>query len=468
MDTSTPQKILLATGDTDWGLDTRVKLSSFGFECQLVREGKECQLSVYKEKFSTVLLDPDLKNHSGIEVLKFLKLTQPALKIVLVFPDKKRSIEYSELQNNLSRVGVSKSFIRPFNIKHMVDYLNELSPAQMWKHVTFQDGAHPEELDLKVLDKDCTRVDILSFMSGNLAIFDYYIRLKENHFVKIVKRGENIDPARVIKYSRDGVKHLYFLTKDRRTYINYMNELMKASLGSPEQNNKVILSQIKNVSEKFMEEIHSRGLKPDLVEESKALSGNMYQYVRKIDSLKEVMDQFEKAYPAKHAHSFLVAFFSCVICKNLSWVGTRTLESITLGAFLHDIGLLKLPEALRDRNPSTLNKDEFAKYQEHCRIGADLLNSIPEISQQVVQIVNQHHERINGTGYPNGLNGLRIYPLAKIVALADDFCDLIVERQISPLEGITIFLQDRERLIGFDPILIRALVTSFIKEDPKP
>lgn len=464
---ATQQKVLLATGDSDWGLDTRVKLSSFGFDCQLVRQGKECQLSVYKEKFSTVLLDPDLKNHSGIEVLKFLKLNHPAVKVILVYPDQKRSEDYRGLQDNLSRIGVIKSFVRPINIKHMVDYLNELTPAQGWKQVNFNEDKTAEDKDPRVMDKDCTRIDILSFLTGNLAIFDYYIRLKENHFVKIVRRGENIDPARAMKYAAEGVQYLYFLNLERRNYINYMNDLMKISISGPDQNNNVILSQIKNVSEKFMEEIHTRGLRPDLVEESKTLSGNMYQFVKKIDSLKEIMGQFEACYPEKFAHSFLVSFFSCLICKNLSWVGAKTLEAITLGAFLHDLGLMKLSPGLRDRDPSTMNETDLTQYREHCRLGVEMLSTVPDISHQVIQIIYQHHERINGSGYPNGLNSVRIYPLAKIVALADEFVDLMVGKNVSPLEAIKLFLQDREKLVTFDPAIIRALAVCFIKDEAK-
>ena len=193
----------------------------------------------------------------------------------------------------------------------------------------------------------------------------------------------------------------------------------------------------------------------------------MYQFVLKIDSLKEIMGQLELSYPEKFSHSFLVSFFATLICKNLTWVGARTLESITLGAFLHDMGLMKLPPSLRDRNPSTLNKDELAKFREHCRLGADMLSTVPDINQQVIQIIYQHHERIDGSGYPNGLTGTRIYPLAKIVALADEFADLIVEKKISPLEGIKLFLQDREKLVAFDPAIIRALVSSFIKDEAK-
>jgi len=460
-------KILLATGDTEWGLDVRVKLSAHGFDCHLAREGKECQLTVYKEKFSVVLLDPDLKNHSGLEVLKFLKLNHPSTKVILIFPDQKRSSEYGELQKNLNRVGVSKSFIRPINIKHMVEYLNDLSPAQGWKQTTFKDGNFTEEPDAKILDRDCTRVEIESFRSGNLAIFDYYIRLKENKFVKIVKRGENIEPARVDKYMNDGVEHFYFLTKERRNYINYMNEVMKASISSSSAKSDVIVSQMKNVSEKFMEEIHTRGLRPDLIEESKTISENMYNFLRSRDSLRDIMAQFEEFHPEKFSHSFLTSFFAAVICKNLKWVGPRTLESVALGSCLHDIGLIKLPASIRDKDPSALTTKELEIYKTHPRLGADMLGALPDMNPQVVQIVYQHHERCDGAGYPNQLTGIKIYPLAKIVALADSFADILVQKKIPPLEAVKLLLQDRDKLLSFDPVIIRALVSSFVKDEKK-
>ncbi|HXH75350.1 MAG TPA: HD domain-containing phosphohydrolase [Bacteriovoracaceae bacterium] len=458
------QKILLATGDSDWGVETRIKLSTFGFDCSLVREGKECQLSVYKDKYSTVLLDPDLKNHSGIEVLKFLKLNHPSVRVVLIFSDKKRSEEYHELQKNLARVGVLKALVRPFNIKDIVDYLNELTPSQEWKKVTPQNENLAEETVEKIFDKDCTRVDIASFLSGNLAIFDYYIRLKENHFVKIVRRGENIDTARILRYSKEGVQHLYFFTRERRNYINYMNEIMGTTLRKSEVNNVAVVSQIKNVSDKFMEEIHSRGLRPDLADESKAMSENMYLLVKRTDGLREIMGEFESGYPEKFSHSFLVSFFSTIIAKNLEWVGSRTMESITLGALLHDIGLMKLPFSLQNCDPLTLVGKDLDTYKDHCRLGANMLSLVPEMSQQVVQIVYQHHERTHGGGYPNRLTSVKIYPLAKIVALADEFADFIVAKKVSPLEGIKLFLGDREKLVSFDSVIIRALVSGFIKE----
>lgn len=464
---SNTQKILLATGDADWGKETHTNLFSLGFNCHVVREGKECQLTVYKEKFTTVFLDPDLKNHSGIEVLKYLKLNYPALRVVLIFQDQKRADEYKDLRANLNRIGVSKTFIRPFPLKSLVEYLNELTPSNSWKQPA-SSGDLASLPDAKIQDKDCTHVDVESFFTGNPAIFDYYIRLKQNHFVKIFRRGEVVDPDRVRKYAQDGVEYLYFLTSERRNYINYMNEVMQTTVAKENPDAKVMLSQIKNVSEKFMEEINTRGLRPDLVAESKAISQNVYGFIKKSPSLRKIMGDFEQFHPEEYSHAFLVSFFATVICKNLEWVGSRTLEAVTLGAYLHDIGLMKLPAALRDRDPASMNEKDLALFRQHPRMGADMLSTIPDINYQVIQVVFQHHERLHGGGYPNGLTGLKIYPLAKIVALADDFADFLVQKKVSPLEGIKLFLQDREKLISFDQSVIRALVTGFIKEEAKP
>lgn len=443
---SNTQNILIATSDSEWGKETRTKLLSLGFDCQYVREGKECQHSVYKGQFSTVILDPDLENHSGVEVLKYLKANFPALRVVLVFPDQKRSDNYKELRSDLKSVGVSQTFTRPIAIKSIVDYLTG-------------------EGNSGVKDKDCTKVDIGSFLTGKPANFDYYIRLKENHFVKLFKKGETIHFERVNKYLSDGVKYFYFLTIERRNYINDLNDVMKVGLASGPADNKLMLSQIKNVSEKFMEEIDTRGLEPDLVEMSKAISENVFRFIKQSSSLRKIMEDFRVFHPEEYTHSFLVAFFASVICKNLDWVGRRTLEAVTLGAYLHDVGLMKIPASLRDRAPSTFTPAELEIYRTHPRLGAEMLSNIPDINYQVVQIVYQHHERLHGGGYPNKLSDLRIYPLAKIVALADDFSELLVQSGVSPIEGIKLFLKDRERLLSFDQTVIRALVRGFIRDE---
>ncbi len=411
--TPEPQRILLATGDTSWGDEATTNLSKHGFHCVHVKEGKECQLTLYREKFSALLLDLDLKNHSGAEVLKFLKINHPGLPVIMVFHNQRRCQDFQSLSLNARRVGISKSFTRPFPIRLMIDYLHDLSPVNDWRKVQPKDIIQ-EEKEEKILDRECTRIEIERFMNGSVAIFDYFIRLKENHFVKIIHQGETLDPQRIRKYVNDGVVYLYFKTRERRNYINFMNDVLKEASEELRPNDpKVVLSQLKNLSDKFMEEINTRGLKPDLVAECKSISQNVQKIVKKSHQIRALLGEFSECLPESHSHSFLVSFFSAVICRQLSWVGPRTLESIMLAAYLHDIGLMKLPPHLRDRDPSTLSSQDLQIYQTHPRLGAEMIGQIREISPQVSQILYQHHERMDGAGYPLGINGIKIYPPGK-------------------------------------------------------
>jgi HD-GYP domain-containing protein (c-di-GMP phosphodiesterase class II)/CheY-like chemotaxis protein len=463
---SNRQKILLASGDSSWGQETTTGLSDHGFHCVHVKEGKECQLSLYRDKFSALLLDPDLQNHSGTEVLKFLKLNHPGLPVIMVFPNQHRFEDFRSLRNNLRRVGISKTFTRPVPLRTMVDFLHDLSPVNDWKNIKQRPTQLHEDKDEKILDKECTRIDIESFYSGNVAIFDFYIRLKENHFVKIVHQGEALDTQRIKKYSNEGVKFLYFKTQERRNYINFMNDVLKTSgQETTHGSQKVVLSQLKNISEKFMEEIHTRGLKPDLVEECKAISQNVQGIIKRSERLRLLLTEFSECLPEKYSHSFLVSFFASVICKQIEWVGPRTLESLTLAAHLHDLGLMKLPSHIRDKDPASLSPKDFELYKTHPRLGAEMLAQISEVSPQVSQILFQHHERMDGSGYPLGITGIRIFPLAKIVALADAFADILTTEKITPIEGLKKLLSDRKKLLEFDPIMVRSLVSAFIKEE---
>lgn len=457
-------KVLLAASDIDWGKELQSVLKNAGHDCHLFRDGKECQLALYKEKYSLVILDPDIRNHSGVEVLKYLKLKHPGLRVALLFTDRTRSAEYEALRENHARLGISKTFTRPLRPEVFLEYLDELNPARGWKRLTSPSAPVPEE-PVKLADRECTRVELAGFLNGDFAIFDLYIRLRENHYVKIVRRGENIEAVRIQKYLSEGVTHLYFLTRDRKSYINYMNTILATQIEKAPVPPVVALNRVKSLSEMYIEEIHTRGLKPELIEEGRRISENMHRLVREDRQLANIFRQLESLDPKTLSHSFLVSFFATLICKGLPWVGPRTLETVVLGSFFHDLGELKLPAALRNRSPETLSPEDRRVYERHPELGAEMITQLQEKNPQLAQIIFQHHERCDGTGYPNGLPGIRIFPLAKIVALADAFAELMTSKGLPPLEALRHLLQNRECLGGFDPTLVRSLAQSFIREE---
>jgi len=92
-------------------------------------------------------------------------------------------------------------------------------------------------------------------------------------------------------------------------------------------------------------------------------------------------------------------------------------EGLTIAAFVHDIGKIHIPEDILSK-PGKLTKPEYDMLKEHTRIGYDILKNI-EFPWPVAKIVLQHHERMNGSGYPSGISGDQIMMEARILAVAD-------------------------------------------------
>ena len=92
-------------------------------------------------------------------------------------------------------------------------------------------------------------------------------------------------------------------------------------------------------------------------------------------------------------------------------------EGLTIAAFVHDIGKIHIPENILNK-PGKLTRPEFNMLKEHTQIGYDILKNI-EFPWPIAKIVLQHHERMNGSGYPSGIAGDQIIIEARILAVAD-------------------------------------------------
>lgn len=102
------------------------------------------------------------------------------------------------------------------------------------------------------------------------------------------------------------------------------------------------------------------------------------------------------------------------------------LELLRIGTPLHDIGKIGIDDAIL-RKPDRLTEEEFEAMKQHTVKGAEIIKTIPDL-KPILPIVLNHHERWDGKGYPEGLGGEAISPLARIVALADAFDAMTSDR----------------------------------------
>jgi len=152
-------------------------------------------------------------------------------------------------------------------------------------------------------------------------------------------------------------------------------------------------------------------------------------------------------------HTQRVTHYATMLAQQLE-LPEDQLELIKIGTPLHDIGKIGIDDAIL-RKPGRLTAAEFAIMQEHTTKGAEILSTIPEM-QPIIPIVRNHHERWDGTGYPDRLAGPEIPFLARIVAVADAF-DAMTSNRPYHERGMgkppTVAFAEVEKMAGrqFDP-----------------
>jgi len=131
-------------------------------------------------------------------------------------------------------------------------------------------------------------------------------------------------------------------------------------------------------------------------------------------------------------------------------------ECIRTAALLHDIGKLAVPDHILSK-PGPLTDDERSKMQTHAGVGASIIEQVP-FPQPVAELVRSHHERWDGNGYPDGLQGENIPLAARIVAVADSFDAITIDRPYRDARSPQEAYREIVGLAGiqFDPQVVKA------------
>jgi putative two-component system response regulator len=172
--------------------------------------------------------------------------------------------------------------------------------------------------------------------------------------------------------------------------------------------------------------------KPPVVAELQARVRSLLRlkrYTDELDSAEAVILSLGLTIEARdsytHGHCERLATYATALGKRLG-VGAADLVSLRRGGFLHDVGKVAVPDAVLLK-PGRLTDEEFQLIQKHPVVGSNLCAEL-RLLADVQPIVRSHHERPDGSGYPDGLRGEDIPPLARIMSVVDVFDALTTAR----------------------------------------
>lgn len=157
-------------------------------------------------------------------------------------------------------------------------------------------------------------------------------------------------------------------------------------------------------------------------------------------------------------HSVNVCVLSVILGQSI-FMGYRDLKQLGMGAILHDLGKVKVPGELLQRKGG-LSPEEFELVKAHTTLGFDIIRSHPEFSTMAAHVALQHHERLDGSGYPRGLYRGEILEFGLITGIADVYDALVSNRPyrpgFHPSEAVQQLVQGAGSL--FDENLVRKLM----------
>jgi putative nucleotidyltransferase with HDIG domain len=153
-----------------------------------------------------------------------------------------------------------------------------------------------------------------------------------------------------------------------------------------------------------------------------------WEEARKVTSILVDAATPKDGYTAEHAVE--VARLSRLVGMDLG-LNEQELEALVQGALLHDLGKLGVADAILEK-PGTLTEEEWKVVKRHSEIGARMIEPLESLSG-AVPVVRHHHERPDGTGYPDGLEGDEIPLAARIVAVADAYDVMLRGRLYRPI-----------------------------------
>lgn len=157
-------------------------------------------------------------------------------------------------------------------------------------------------------------------------------------------------------------------------------------------------------------------------------------------------------------HSLNVSILMTLFAKHLGFE-RRLIEDLALGAFLHDIGKVLIPPEVLHK-PGKLTEQEYQEIKNHVNLGMEVLQESPELPDIALEIVQQHHERIDGKGYPNQIADDAISQYGRMIAIVDSYDAMTAERVykagMHPIKAFKILMKESPN--SYDSSLVEQFV----------
>jgi len=279
---------------------------------------------------------------------------------------------------------------------------------------------------------------------------DVYLKLGDEKYIKVLHANDCFDEA---EYERFRAKKVDFLYLPRADFLGLMDDLLSKATELNRNPEKITTDAAINTNLAIFQIIHSAfetdGFTPQLQKLTFASVGLAINTIKKNPKLSELLarlDQDRDSYLAWH--STALSFICCKLATLLGWHSEATFYKLSLASMLHDIVLpsdeLARIQTMEELKRVNLPDENRAAVLRHPLDAAQLVLALEEVPGEVGFIVEQHHERQDGSGFPRGVDHKEISSISALFVISHDIVTTMAETEPSQFQ-MPQFLASRER-----------------------
>lgn len=294
-------------------------------------------------------------------------------------------------------------------------------------------------------------INVLSLVPGVKLTFDVFERLGETP--EITLRDGDRAPGELIDEWLAKDKNVLIRNDQKEAYQSYLIENTRNS-----RDERVRASFIRENSKLLVESLAQNPRSGKLMVETKNAVSDLAQSVMDNPNTFYSMIKINNYDYYTYTHSVNVSTMSMALALAAGMRDKEDLSDLGLGAIVHDLGKSKVDNSLINK-PGKLTDKEFVQVKNHVTLGMEMLKENHAINERIIIPVAQHHEKLTGKGYPNGLEGDQIHIFGRISSIIDIYDALTTKRSYKeafmPFDSLAIIIKGQD---DYDMGLLKILV----------
>jgi len=297
--------------------------------------------------------------------------------------------------------------------------------------------------------------------------FSLYLKQDES-FVLYAEKGVLFTDEHKDRLGKLGVDHLYIKAEDYNHYAIYLHDNLLELLDDEAIPARERARAWNDATVSLAKKAFDRNL-PGAMDKRRftmirKLINNSLKFFARDDALKELSRFIADGSELFH-HGIGVMVLTASVLTSYIKDDADLLIAVAMGAMLHDIGKLELPEDLFKRRYDGLSQAEQDMIKSHPALGVGICSSLP-LPQETLQCILFHHERQDGKGYPSGAQGDLLPSYVKVLALCNEYDNLTrgvgKNKRLTPFEALTRIKSQRN---AHDPEMLKRLIAILSKAE---